>query len=603
MVHQSIKKVLGTSMALILCFLLLFTMLPLGAVLAGAAEGSDFTIEDLVEGEFVPGQLCVLMKDGIRLSKEELQNPETAFPGIRVNRIKDSADVSDLLPPGYEPKNTYNGPQSLLLELADDSNAYLIEALHILDLDPRIEWVGVNGIIRLANPDDYFIREGLIDGEYVPGILLVGIKDNIARMTKEEIQNYENMKNLFPGVEFLRISDLRDLTNILPEEEVLKPYIGRQILKFELAYDSKEYMLEAMLTLRQNPLAEYVVLAGFDKIDDRFIREGLIDGAYVPGQLVIMVIDDVRIPKEELNDPERLSTLFPGVEIVSAKDIRDVSDMLPPDVEYKPYKGPQMILLVLAEDSKEYMLEAMLTLRQNPLAEYVGLNGIDWEDAISIPTNVEAYAGNKKIALRWNDPDIGSASAFEIRVDNGSWINYSISSLTVDAVNGKWVQLFGGLTNGVEYTFQIRALDSAGSPSPAVEVKAEPVAVGDIGGDEADLISIHGVNVIPQGGWPVDINTAVGFSTTRPYELTMELDATLNYSSILPARITLSEDAVMVMYDHYDWKVPVKYVDRLDKNQEWKEETHVYLIVTSANTQNMRYYDITVTIPVKYNVN
>ena len=488
MVHQSIKKVFGTSLALILCFMLLFTMLPLGAVLAGAAEGSNFTIEDLVEGEFVPGQLCVLMKDGIRLSKEELQNPETAFPWIRVNRIKDLTDVLDLLPPGYEPKNTYNVPQSLLLELADDSNVYLIEALHILALDPRIECFGVNGYIYAADPDDRFIQEGLIDGEYVPGILLVGIKDNIARMTKEEIQNDENMKNLFPGVEFLRISDLRDLTNILPEEEVLKPYIGRQILKFELAYDSKEYMREAMLTLRQNPLAEYVALAGIDRIDD----------------------------------------------------------------------------------------------------------------GVSIPTNVEAYAGNKKIALRWNDPDFGYTSAYEIRVDNGSWINYSLSSLTVEPVSGKWVQLFGGLTNGVEYTFQIRALDSAGSPSSVVEVKAEPVAIGDIGGDEADLISIHGVNVMPQGGWPININTGVGFSTTRPYELTMELDATLNYSSILPARILLSEDAVMVMYDHYDWKVPVKYVDRLDKNLEWKEETHVYLIVTSANTQNMRYYDITVTIPVKY---
>ncbi|MCL2121961.1 MAG: hypothetical protein FWH28_06905 [Clostridiales bacterium] len=116
-------------------------------------------------------------------------------------------------------------------------------------------------------------------------------------------------------------------------------------------------------------------------------------------------------------------------------------------------------------------------------------------------------------------------------------------------------------------------------------------------GDNSDLVSIHGVTLLPDDGWPVNVNTGVGFSIVRPYEVTMELDSIFNHSSIIKDRIVLGEDAMAVIYDHYDWKVPVNYVERLDKDLNWKEEVHVYIAVTSANKEFTRYYDVAVRIP------
>jgi len=77
----------------------------------------------------------------------------------------------------------------------------------------------------------------------------------------------------------------------------------------------------------------------------------------------------------------------------------------------------------------------------------------------------------------------------------------------------------------------------------------------------------------------------------------MELDTTLNHSSIIKDRIILGEDATVVMYNHYDWRDEVSYVDRLDNELNWKEETHIYLEVTSGNREQIRYYDVAIRIP------
>ena len=229
--------------------------------------------------------------------------------------------------------------------------------------------------------------------------------------------------------------------------------------------------------------------------------------------------------------------------------------------------------------------------------EAVEISGHGGEDTVGIPANVEAYAGNRKIALRWTDPDFGSASAYEIQMNNGPWIEYSTGSLTFDPAVGKWVQLFGGLMSELEYTFRIRAIDSAGSPGPYAEVKAQPTTIWVHYPMGADLVSIHGVTVMPDDGWQVDTRTYEGLSIVRPFELTMELATTYNHSAILRDRIFATPDAMIHMYDHYDWRNEVAHIDRLDADLEWKEEVHVYLKVVSGDVINERYYDVTVKIP------
>ena len=219
------------------------------------------------------------------------------------------------------------------------------------------------------------------------------------------------------------------------------------------------------------------------------------------------------------------------------------------------------------------------------------------ELAIGPPTQVDETSGDRKVALLWADPLDAEAIRYQIKVDDGAWVTYEKSDLTFDAERGLWYLLFRGLVNERTYTFQIRAVNTLGLAGAAFAIDATPRSLGDIGGDNADLVSIHGVTLLPADGWPIDLDTGVGFSTTRPYEVTMKLDTTFNHATVLLDRIVLGTDARAVMYGHYDWRDSVTGVDRLDVDQEWKEEVHVYLIVTSGNGEQMRYYDVAIQIP------
>ncbi|MCL2165562.1 MAG: hypothetical protein FWH55_14515, partial [Oscillospiraceae bacterium] len=215
---------------------------------------------------------------------------------------------------------------------------------------------------------------------------------------------------------------------------------------------------------------------------------------------------------------------------------------------------------------------------------------------IGPPAEVEELAGDRKTAIRWLDPPDVEVSQYQIRIDGGEWATYEMSDLSFDAAVGKWYLLFRDLVNEQTYHFEIRAVNAFGLTGDVYAIDSTPVSIGDIGGDDADLISIHGVYVVPEGGWIVGAS-GVGLSTVRPYEITMELDTTLNHSSLIKDRILLGEDATVVMYNHYDWRDEVSYVDRLDNELNWNEETHIYLEVTSGNREQIRYYDVAIRIP------
>ena len=226
---------------------LLSTIMVIGASCVDVAFASDIEDEYVLEHA---GQLKALLKDGIRLSKEELNNPELAFPDVKILKITDTADISNTLPPDIDPK-PYDGPQSLLIELTNNSNDYLLEALKILEKDSRILWVGPNGITRITNKD-----------EYVPGQLKTLLVSDV-HLSKEELENPEVS---FPGINISKIKDLTDLSDILPPEIKPPSYDGPQSLLLELANESDEYLWEAMRVLEKDPRVKWVGPNGIARI-------------------------------------------------------------------------------------------------------------------------------------------------------------------------------------------------------------------------------------------------------------------------------------------------------------------------------------------------
>ena len=237
-----------------------------------------------------------------------------------------------------------------------------------------------------------------------------------------------------------------------------------------------------------------------------------------------------------------------------------------------------------------------------------------------LPAEVAAYPGDRTIVLQWRDPDEGPAGVYQIRVGEGSWISYTTDSLMFDAVNGKWVHLFGGLTNGREYTFRIRALDGEGLPGPAIMLQSTPVSYESVQEAITDLLSlqdippmqaslesprlsatdlyaIHGIVLMPPGGWTGRPDPGEGLSRDKPYKVTMTLDAMYNHSYIIRTRIIVGEDAEFALYSANDWSEEVSYVDRLDEDSNWMDNVHVYIKVSAGSRLPTRYYDVTVKLP------
>jgi hypothetical protein len=205
---------------------------------------------------------------------------------------------------------------------------------------------------------------------------------------------------------------------------------------------------------------------------------------------------------------------------------------------------------------------------------------------------VEAEEGDEKIALLWKDPIDGNGNIthYEIKIDNGPWVSYPLNQLTYFPALGKWYLLFENLTNYVEYTFLIRAVTNTGLVGEAFEIKATPDPLGDIGGKEADLISIHGEIAMPPGGWPA----GAGMSNFDPHFAVIELPRDMNLQAIHRNFITVSQDATYVMYNDWAFSNPVDEIDRLNAQLQWLSQVRVYLKVTSGNTENVRYYEIIV---------
>lgn len=107
----------------------------------------------------------------------------------------------------------------------------------------------------------------------------------------------------------------------------------------------------------------------------------------VPGQIIVGIQENLSISQGTLATANQgsSSSLFLGVDTLSVKDLTDMSEIISliqqkndgnMDTEPQEYNGPQVLLLELASDSKEDMLQAIEILEQNPLVSHASPNYI-----------------------------------------------------------------------------------------------------------------------------------------------------------------------------------------------------------------------------------
>ena len=92
--------------------------------------------------------------------------------------------------------------------------------------------------------------------------------------------------------------------------------------------------------------------------------------------------------------------------------------------------------------------------------------------APSAPTALTATPGDKQVTLRWTNPSNSSITSYEYSVDSGDWTAVPSSDATTVT------HTVTGLANGTEYTFRVRAVNSAGDGAASDSVKATPVGSG-----------------------------------------------------------------------------------------------------------------------------
>ena len=214
--------------------------------------------------------------------------------------------------------------------------------------------------------------------------------------------------------------------------------------------------------------------------------------------------------------------------------------------------------------------------------------------AIGPPTEVTDLPGDKKIALLWSDPDYAVVDYYEIKINDFDWMKIALDELTYDPEAGKWYLLFTELpdeskssfVNGVEYTFLIRAVSVNGLEGAAYEVKSTPDPIGNIGGKNADLLTVHDNNVKPLSGWVVDSLTGLGLSALNPFKETISLPLEIEYASIHRNNIGVAEDATFEMYSDASFTNQRNTIYRLS-GSDWLDVT-VYIKVISGNQENHR---------------
>ena len=103
------------------------------------------------------------------------------------------------------------------------------------------------------------------------------------------------------------------------------------------------------------------------------------------------------------------------------------------------------------------------------------------ESAPAAVTNLTATAKDTRVLLTWTDATDGDVYGYEVSYSGSAPINRAgLPALNVNSMmapQGAGGCYVSGLTNGTEYTFTVRTMDTSGNKSGGVTAKATPVAV------------------------------------------------------------------------------------------------------------------------------
>ncbi|MGI5115865.1 SUMF1/EgtB/PvdO family nonheme iron enzyme [Treponema sp. SP13] len=103
------------------------------------------------------------------------------------------------------------------------------------------------------------------------------------------------------------------------------------------------------------------------------------------------------------------------------------------------------------------------------------------ETAPAAVTNLTATAKDSRVLLTWTDASDSDIYGYEVSYSGSAPINRAalpaLNSTSMMAAQGAGGCYVSGLTNGTEYTFTVRTMDTSGNKSGGVTAKATPVAV------------------------------------------------------------------------------------------------------------------------------
>ena len=103
------------------------------------------------------------------------------------------------------------------------------------------------------------------------------------------------------------------------------------------------------------------------------------------------------------------------------------------------------------------------------------------ESAPATVTNLTATAKDSRVLLTWTDATDGDVYGYEVSYSGSAPINRAaLPALNVKSMmapQGAGGCYVSGLTNGTEYTFTVRTMDTSGNKSGGVTANATPVAV------------------------------------------------------------------------------------------------------------------------------